>query len=150
MHICRTCFKKYQEIRGYFLFATFIQTEIHTFVLFFMPIYITFKPLRYQKERVDAIIKGRGRLCQRCGSDHKPRQCPAFNDICHLCGYTGHWAKCCRNRKQQKKTEYTNQHWRDKSQPQSMGRYHKKSYQSQSYKNDRKKPNKGKIDNVCF
>uniref|UniRef100_A0A8C7WXQ6 Gypsy retrotransposon integrase-like protein 1 n=1 Tax=Oryzias sinensis TaxID=183150 RepID=A0A8C7WXQ6_9TELE len=101
-----------------------------------------------QKERVDAIIKGRGRLCQRCGSDHKPRQCPAFNDICHLCGYTGHWAKCCRNRKQQKKTEYTNQHWRDKSQPQSMGRYHRKSYQSQSYKNDRKKPNKGKIDAI--
>ena len=28
----------------------------------------------------------RGRRCHKCGTSHKPRQCPAFHDICDVCG----------------------------------------------------------------
>ena len=30
---------------------------------------------------------------------HELRQCRAYNTKCNLCNKTGHWAKCCRNKK---------------------------------------------------
>ena len=52
-------------------------------------------------EKVHAIH--RGRVCQNCSTNHKPRQCPAYKDECSTCGIKGHWARCCRkNRRQQK------------------------------------------------
>lgn len=47
-----------------------------------------------QTENVHAVT--RGRTCQNCNTNHKPRQCPAYNDICSMCGNRGHWAKCCK------------------------------------------------------
>lgn len=41
-------------------------------------------------------IRGRDRKCGNCGRNHKPRQCPAYNDICDACGRKGHWAALCR------------------------------------------------------
>ena len=35
----------------------------------------------------------------RCDLKHEPRQCIAYNTKCNLCNKTGHWAKCCRNKK---------------------------------------------------
>jgi len=44
----------------------------------------------------------RGRRCENCDTNHKPRQCPAYTSKCSSCGNMGHWAKCCR------KTKYKN------------------------------------------
>ena len=41
----------------------------------------------------------RGLVCQNCGRDHKPWQCPAYHDECYACGAKGHWARCCRKNK---------------------------------------------------
>ena len=29
--------------------------------------------------------------CKFCGHTHKPRQCPAYGKICHLCGRKNHF-----------------------------------------------------------
>ena len=41
----------------------------------------------------------RGRRCHKCGTSHKPRQCPAFHDVCDACGKKGHWKACCRSKR---------------------------------------------------
>ena len=38
------------------------------------------------------------RDCQRCGYDHKPRQCPAYGQLCHKCQELHHFARKCNGR----------------------------------------------------
>lgn len=52
------------------------------------------QPLRGQ----DTFTEQRKRLCGYCGSSHPPRKCPAYNQICKLCGKPNHYAKVCRQR----------------------------------------------------
>ena len=35
--------------------------------------------------------------CSRCGQQHRPRQCPAYNKICAKCGIRNHFAVMCRS-----------------------------------------------------
>ena len=55
------------------------------------------------KESVDAFRRSNARACGRCGRNHKPRQCPAFDNVCHACGIKGHWAKFCKKSKSDRK-----------------------------------------------
>ena len=36
------------------------------------------------------------RKCGNCGTSHRPRQCPAYNDKCSARNAIGHWKACCR------------------------------------------------------
>ncbi len=36
--------------------------------------------------------------CQRCGSSHPPKKCPAFGKECMKCKKKGHYAKMCRTK----------------------------------------------------
>jgi len=47
---------------------------------------------------VHGIARATNQQCKRCGTRHKPRQCPAYKDECHTCGARGHWAKCCKTK----------------------------------------------------
>lgn len=60
-------------------------------------------------------VVDRGRTCQNCGTNHKPRQCPAYNDECSACGTKGHWAKCCKKTKRQR--QHFSRGRRSKSRP---------------------------------
>ena len=52
------------------------------------------------KQNIDAFKRNQGRrACGNCGRNHKPRQCPAYDDECRACGTKGHWAKFCRKTK---------------------------------------------------
>jgi hypothetical protein len=42
-------------------------------------------------------------LCNRCGTEHLPKSCPAFNKKCNECSRLGHFAKCCRYKRQNKR-----------------------------------------------
>ena len=44
------------------------------------------------------------RKCNNCGTNHKPRQCPAYRDAFNYCGVIGHWEKCCRKKRQNQQT----------------------------------------------
>lgn len=47
--------------------------------------------------------------CKRCGRNHLPRSCPAFNKICTACGRKGHFRACCfgsNNSKEKKPQSY--------------------------------------------
>lgn len=47
--------------------------------------------------------------CKRCGSKHKPRQCPAFGKQCSYCKGTNHFAKQCFSRgKEERKVKSVN------------------------------------------
>ena len=47
--------------------------------------------------------------CKRCGSQHKPRQCPAFGKQCSNCQGKNHFAKqCFSKRKEGKKGKTVN------------------------------------------
>ena len=35
-------------------------------------------------------------VCSRCGRSHRPRQCPAFGQLCNKCGRRNHIARVCR------------------------------------------------------
>ncbi|GBP61465.1 Endogenous retrovirus group K member 8 Pol protein [Eumeta japonica] len=37
--------------------------------------------------------------CRRCGTNHKSRECPAFNKPCTKCNKNGHFTKMCRTKK---------------------------------------------------
>ena len=37
--------------------------------------------------------------CSCCGKQHKPRECPAYDQICRKCKKKNHWASCCRSKK---------------------------------------------------
>ena len=41
----------------------------------------------------------RGQQCSRCGYQHAPRNCPAYNKTCNICNKLNHFAKVCRNKK---------------------------------------------------
>lgn len=41
--------------------------------------------------------------CKRCGTNHKCRQCPAFNKPCTKCNINGHFANMCRTKKKHPK-----------------------------------------------
>ena len=36
--------------------------------------------------------------CSYCGKQHKPRECPAYGQICRKCKKKNHWASCCRSK----------------------------------------------------
>ncbi|GFO10750.1 polyprotein [Plakobranchus ocellatus] len=37
------------------------------------------------------------RICKQCGSEHRPRQCPAYGKTCHKCKGKNHFATVCRS-----------------------------------------------------
>lgn len=37
--------------------------------------------------------------CKRCGRNHNPKECPAFNQKCNKCKKNGHYAKMCQGSK---------------------------------------------------
>ncbi len=37
--------------------------------------------------------------CKRCGREHKPKQCPAYESTCNNCKEKGHWEKFCKSKK---------------------------------------------------
>ncbi|XP_069103128.1 uncharacterized protein [Argopecten irradians] len=39
----------------------------------------------------------RGKSCGKCGTDHPPRQCPAFGRTCYKCGVKNHYKSMCRS-----------------------------------------------------
>ncbi len=41
----------------------------------------------------------RKKPCGRCGSQHGPRECPAYGKSCRKCGGQNHFAKMCRSKK---------------------------------------------------
>ncbi|KAJ8707826.1 hypothetical protein PYW07_011503 [Mythimna separata] len=41
--------------------------------------------------------------CKRCGTNHKSRECPAFNKPCTKCNINGHFANMCRTKKKHPK-----------------------------------------------
>ena len=41
--------------------------------------------------------------CNRCGTEHLPKSCPAFNKKCNECSKFGHFARCCKNKVQRKR-----------------------------------------------
>ncbi|XP_044760803.1 uncharacterized protein LOC123318253 [Coccinella septempunctata] len=43
--------------------------------------------------------------CTRCGTNHKRRECPAFNKPCTKCNKNGHFAKMCRTNKKNEAKE---------------------------------------------
>ena len=45
--------------------------------------------------------------CKRCGSQHKPRQCPAFGKQCSTCQGKNHFAKQCFSKRKEWKKEKT-------------------------------------------
>ncbi|KAJ3640733.1 hypothetical protein Zmor_006865 [Zophobas morio] len=51
--------------------------------------------------------------CQRCGSSHPPRSCPAFNKYCGACNCKVHYAKMCRNKVNVNSVEEDELHDRD-------------------------------------
>ncbi len=77
-------------------------------------------------EKVHTVT--RGRTCQNCATNHKPRHCPAYSDTCSMCGNRGHWAKCCKKSRRQR--QLSNQH-RRRSKSRTRNRY-------QSHTNPRK------------
>ena len=58
----------------------------------------------YSKGQAQSTLKGGLRRetlirdCQRCGYDHKPRQCPAYGQLCHTCQELHHFARKCNAR----------------------------------------------------
>lgn len=47
--------------------------------------------------------------CKRCGTQHKPRECPAFGKQCSICQGKNHFAKqCFSKRKDKQKGKYVN------------------------------------------
>ncbi|KAA5557229.1 hypothetical protein F3G48_32695, partial [Pseudomonas aeruginosa] len=48
---------------------------------------LTIKSKNFRNEKFD---------CKRCGSNHKARECQAYNKLCTKCNKAGHFAKMCR------------------------------------------------------
>lgn len=43
--------------------------------------------------------------CTRCGTQHPPRQCPAYGKQCNKCNKDNHYARCCKNPAQKGKVD---------------------------------------------
>ncbi|XP_030831434.1 uncharacterized protein LOC115920236 [Strongylocentrotus purpuratus] len=73
------------------------------------------------KESIDSFKRNQGRkTCGNCGRIHKPRQCPAYHDVCRACDTKGHWAKFCRkakNDRSRKPDRRSDDHKSDDRQP---------------------------------
>jgi len=50
----------------------------------------------YKTNKLDLIKSKHISLCQKCGTKHESRKCPAFGSTCNRCGKPNHWAKVCR------------------------------------------------------
>jgi hypothetical protein len=46
----------------------------------------------------DSNKKGKKKICRRCGTFHKYRQCPAWGQTCKRCGGPNHFAEVCKSR----------------------------------------------------
>ncbi|CAB3985329.1 Hypothetical predicted protein [Paramuricea clavata] len=54
---------------------------------------------KYQREETKPSRNvGKTQSCSRCGSNHAPKQCPAFGQTCHKCHGNNHFAKMCRSK----------------------------------------------------
>ena len=70
----------------------------------------TTSPIAIKQEPVGAIQQNRpanSNLCYFCGLERGPEKpcksrklCPAKNAVCHRCGKTGHFGRCCRSNPQ--------------------------------------------------
>ena len=70
----------------------------------------TTPPISIKQEPVGAINQnrsGNSNLCYLCGLERGPQKpcknrelCPAKNAVCHRCGKTGHFGRCCRSNPQ--------------------------------------------------
>ncbi|GFO05737.1 hypothetical protein PoB_003224200 [Plakobranchus ocellatus] len=49
-------------------------------------------------------------ICKQCGSEHRPRQCPAYGKTCHKCKRKNHFATVCRSRQKNKTPHKTKFH----------------------------------------
>ena len=43
--------------------------------------------------------------CGNCGLGHRPRQCPAYGQVCKICSKKNHWARKCRSSRQRNTNE---------------------------------------------
>ncbi|GFN81065.1 polyprotein [Plakobranchus ocellatus] len=50
------------------------------------------------------------RTCKQCGSEHRPRQCPAYDKTCHKCKGKNHFATVCRSGQKNKTPHKTKVH----------------------------------------
>ena len=58
--------------------------------------------------------------CQKCNTNHRLRECPAFGKTCHKCGKTNHYAKCCKSApKHSSKPVHSSYHRRTSNKPSS-------------------------------
>lgn len=56
---------------------------------------VSYDRRRRTKTRHTQQTEGAPFSCKRCGTQHKPRQCPAFGKICSSCHGKNHFAKQC-------------------------------------------------------
>lgn len=67
--------------------------------------------------------------CNRCGTRHEYRKCPAYGEKCYKCGGMNHLAKCCRNCNDDREESPPRRRHRDDSPPrgnhQGSSRKHK-------------------------
>lgn len=48
-------------------------------------------------------VKDQMQSCGRCGRQHKPRNCPAYNAHCNACGKKNHFSAVCKSSKEKKR-----------------------------------------------
>ena len=58
---------------------------------------------RHRRARTAQLTEDAMFSCKRCGTRHKPRQCPAFGKVCSNCHGKNHFAKQCFTRKKEGK-----------------------------------------------
>ena len=81
--------------------------------------------------------KERERSCDKCGSRHRPRECPAYGKDCYACGGRNHFERMC--------NEVTTETGTDMSEPESpprgrrhRGNDHRRSRDEQSHSSQRR------------
>ena len=71
------------------------------------PVYTERSATKVKEEQaeINAVRRGQtfGRRkeekrCDKCGTTHRPRDCPAYGKDCYKCGGRNHWASVCRSR----------------------------------------------------
>ena len=77
---------------------------------------VSLQSLNLSSPNVDAIQR-KPRPCGNCGTVHKRRECPAYNDECRACKKMGHWQKYCRSTKQRQRSQSRNTHRRTRRAP---------------------------------
>ena len=51
-----------------------------------------------QGSRARARTRSKGKICDKCGTSHPPRECPVWGKKCHKCGNKNHFSTQCRSR----------------------------------------------------